>query len=167
VESAKKIPGFDINSRDASNWSLLMDAVHRDRRELVRYLLLSAPDIDVNHKCSFGNTAFYLCGDISIFKLLLNSRDLDVNIQNDWGKTGLHRLCSLGRKALVKEYLLDARVNTYIRNKWRETARDTALERGYPEIAKIINNSRHTILLRIPNKTLLYDIVRMIIEEYM
>jgi len=167
IESAKsKNPEFDINlGCDGDNRSLLMHAVWKDRKELVEYLLLD-PRIDVNHKCSFGNTAFYLCGDISILKLLLNHRDLDVNIQNNSGRTELHRVCFWGRKALVKEYLLDARVNTSIRDDDGNTARDEAITCGHSDVAKIVGNSGCTSLLRIPNNLLLYDIVRMIIEEY-
>jgi len=157
---------FDINCVDKYNCSLLMVAVDHGREDLVRYLLLMYPDINVNHKDYDGNIALHLCEQVSILKLLLGHRDLDVNIQNKWRDTGLHWLCYGGYEALVKEYLLDARINTSIRNKYGETARDYALEQGYTRIAKIINNSRHTTLLRIPNASLLYDIVRMIIEEY-
>ena len=64
-------------------------------------------------------------------------------------------------------YFLYARGDALIRDTYnKETALDIALRKGYSDIAKIIRNSRHTTLLRIPNKTLLYDIVCMIIEEY-
>ena len=122
--------------------------------------------INVNHRSNQGNTALYFCDQVSILKLLLDHKDLDVNIQNIFGWTGLHEFCHCGREACVREYLLDARVDVLIRNNNGRTARDKALRNEYPDIAKIINNSRHTTLLRIPNKALLHDIVRMIIEEY-
>ena len=167
MESLKRNdPKFDINlGDDYRNWSLLMYAVDNCREDFVRYLL-SYPNINVNHRSNYDYTALHVCGQVSILKLFLDRRELDVNIQNDLGQTGLHRLCSLGRKALVKELLLDARVNTSIRDGWGETARDIALRNKDYNIAKIIGNSRHTTLLRIPNYLLLHDIVRMIIEEY-
>ena len=166
VESAKEIPGFDIDlGCNEENWSLLMVAVDSSREDLVGYLLLD-PNINVNYRSKYGNTALHVCDQISILKLLLSLRDLVVNIQNDWERTGLHSICSRGRKACVKEYLLDARVNMFIRDNKGKTARDNALEQGYLGIAKNINNFRHTTLLRIPNNLLLYDIVRMIIDEY-
>jgi len=160
-------PKFDINlGCSYHNWLLLMYAVDLNRKELVRYLL-SDPNVNLNHRSSQGNTALYFCKQVSILKLLLGYRDLDVNIQNDWGWTGLHRACYSGRKVCVKEYLLDARVDVLIRDNEGRTARDIALSFGYPGIAKIIRNSGRTSLLRIPNRALLHDIVRMIIEEYM
>ena len=68
----------------------------------------------------------------------------------------------VGHEVCVKELLLD----TTIRDNNGKTARDFALRKGYSGIAKIINNSRYTTILRIPNRALLHDIVRMIIEEY-
>ena len=160
------IPEFDINLGDENNWSLLMCAVCRERKELVEYLL-TYPDININHRSYCGDTVLYCCNQISILKLLLDRKDLDVNIQNNWGEAGLHHACFMRRKACVREYLLDARVNVLIRDTYdKETALDIALRKGYSDIAKIIRNSRHTTLLRIQNKALLYDIVRMIIDEY-
>jgi len=167
MESVKiNEPGFDINLvLGGQNWSLLMYAVCHGRKELVEYLL-SDPNVDVNHRSCQGNTALHRCKDVSILRLLLSRRDLDVNIQNENGRTGLHRICYFGCKACVKELLLDARAYVLIRDEKGRTARDIALERRYPDIAKIIGNSGRTSLLRIPNSALLYDIVRMIIEEY-
>ena len=155
-------PNFDIYLGDVLSY-----AVYRDRRELVRYLLLSVPDINVNHRNYYDeSTALYYCDKVSNLKLLLSHRHLDVNIQNNMGETGLHRICYWGHKACVRELLVDARINTYIRNYHGEMTRDIALERGYPSIAKIVGNSGYTTLLRIPTASLLHDIVRMIIEEY-
>jgi len=160
-------PKFDINLGYKDNWSLLMNAVYHCREDLIRYLL-SDPNINVNHRSKYGNyTVLYICDQVSILKLLLSCKDLlDVNIQNEWGRTGLYQVCYWRRKACVKEYLLDARINVLIRDNNGKTARDIALEQGQPDIAKIIRISEYTTLLRIPNRALLYDIVRMIIEEY-
>jgi len=85
---------------------------------------------------------------------------------NNWGETGLYGLCYLGHKECVIELLLDTRINTSIRDNEGRMVRDYALEREYPDIAKIIGILGRTSLLRIPNKVLCRDIVRMIIEEY-
>jgi len=167
IESVKNIPGFNINlGCDNSGWSLLMYAVYYSRKDLVEYLL-SDPNIYVNHRSCQGNTVLHRCKDVSILRLILSHRDLDVNIQNEGGWTGLHWACYWRRKAWVKEYLLDARGDVLIRDEDGKTARYIALEQEYPDIAKIINNSRYTTLLRIPNRALLHDIIRMIIEEYL
>ena len=161
-------PGFDINLGDyVDNLSLLMYAVWKGREELVEYLL-SDSNINVNHRNYDGDTVLHYCDDDSILKLLLICRDIDVNIQNKLEETGLHFTCYWARKAWVKEYLLDTRVDVLIRDNQGRTARDiAALGNKFFDIAKIINNSQYTTLLRIPNRVLLYDIVRMIIEEYL
>ena len=167
MKSAKEIPGFDINLEcNEDNWSLLMNIVYWNRKELVEYLILTYPNINVNHRTYHGYTALYFCDQVSILKLLLNRKDLDVNIQNVWGQTGLHRFCVVEHKTCVKELLLDARVNKTIRDNDGKTAQYYALKYGYSDIAKILNNSGYTSLLRILNRTLIHDIVRMIIEEY-
>jgi len=167
IECVKcKDPEFDINfGYYEYDLSLLVDAVDYGREDLVRYLL-SDPNINVNHRSKQGNTVLHFCDKVSILKLLLDHKDLDVNIQNSVGWTVLYHVCFSGLKACVKELLLDARIDVLIRDNKGRTARDYALKRGYPGIAKIINNFRYTTLLRIPNKALLHDIVRMIIEEY-
>jgi len=159
-----EIPGFDINLVYNTS-TLLMVAVGNGREDLVRYIL-SVPGINVNHRNYYG-TALHFCNRVSILKLLLDRKDLDVNIRDDdLGNTGLHGFCICGSKKYVRELLLDARVNVLIHNKYGYTARALLLSFGYPGFAKIINNSRYTTLLRIPNRALIHDIVRMIIEEY-
>jgi len=152
MESMKrKDPKFDINfGYNEDNWSLLMVANYYGREDLVRYLL-SNPNINVNHRNYCGNTTLFFCKQVSILKLLLDRRDLDVNIQNYGEWTGLYWACYWGRKACVKELLLDARADVLIRDDDGKTARDIALVNRYSEIAKIINNSGYISLLRIPN----------------
>jgi len=107
-------PKFDINSGcDGNNWTLLMDTVEHGREELVRYLL-SVPSIDVNTTSIYYYTALHFCRQLSILKLLLNRKDLDVNIQNYYGQTGLHILCTFRYKTLVRELLLDARIDVLL-----------------------------------------------------
>ena len=109
---------------------------------------------------------YFACFNFSTFKLLLKHKDLDVNKYDD-GWTQLHRVvCMWGNKKLVKEFLFDARIDTTIRDDKGRTVLDIAIERGHIAISKIIRNSRCTPLLRIQNRALCRDIVRMIIEEY-
>ena len=167
IEHAKcNNPELDINfGYSTYNWSLLMYAANMNRIELVEYLLMN-PRINVNHRSLIGDTVLHICNQSSILKLFLNHKDLDVNIQNNIKETGLHSVCHWEHKTCIKEYLLDARINTSICDRWGRMALDIALRKGYTRIAKIVGNSGYTTLLRIPNNLLLHDIVRMIIEEY-
>jgi len=169
IEYAKhRDPEFDINGRDTYDLSFLMNAVGLSRKELVRYLL-NDPNINVNYSLEYNSVFHLVCWQrkTSILKLLLERRDLNVNIQNTYGTTGLHVACIWGLEMCIKELLLDARVNPLIRNNDGKTARDYVIqeERHYG-IANMLKRVLHTSLLRIPNKALCRDIVRMIIEEY-
>jgi len=170
------IPNSEIIQTLEHNWNyyvndkyLLMSVIETGREEIIMYLL-KHPDINVNQMSDYSETALHkVCRskNIPILKLLLGREDLDVNIRPIFDRTGLHYLCLYGSEAGVKEFLLDARIDTSIRDYEGLTSRDIALDWRYPSLAKIINNSRHTSLLRIPNETLPHDITQMIIEEYL
>jgi len=165
IEHAKqRDPEYDINWRSDCRWSLLMYAAKYDRKELVRYLLANPNSIKQNSLFHFA------CSHIDVLpflKLLLSHRNLDVNIQNCNGWTGLHLACYWGSEECIKELLLDARVDTLIRTNIREdTAQDIAIREDRHNIVKMLKGAGYTSLLRIPNKALCRDIVRMIIEEY-
>jgi len=172
IECAKcKDFDFDINYVEYGGWSSLMYAVKSERKELVEYIL-EDPDININLRCSLwgdGTTLHELCSytnKIHILKLFLGCKDLDVNIQNIFGCTGLYYACSYDNIEIVRELLLDARVNPSIRNNRGRTAQDIAIERSHLRIANMIKRTGYTSLLRISNNALLHDITRMIIEEY-
>ena len=165
IEYAKREdPRFDINLV-WENWTLLIWAINRDRIELIEYLLT---DPKLNYE-GYGGTALIITchrNDVDICKLLLSRQDLDVNIQYQNGWTGLHYACSNNYVGIVKELLLDARVNTSIRCNLGNTAQDSAMEKEHLGIANIFKKVLLTSLLRIPNRALLHDIVRMVIQEY-
>jgi len=170
TESLKQDSGFDINSAwEYNNCSILINAVLQSRKELVEYLLKD-PDININRADPNNNcTALYwacVYANVSILKLLLDHRNIDVNIQTSGGWTGLHNVSSNNKIKIVRELLLDARINTSLRDKWRNIAEDHARWRGYYGIANMLKRTGCTFLLRIPNASLCRDIVRMIICEY-
>jgi len=133
-----KDPGFDdFNLIDTGyNWSLLMYAVVYGRKELVDYLLMSDPDINVNLKSRYNNF------------------------------TALHYASRCDKIEIVRELLLDARADILIQDENFLTPRDEAIQKGHLGIANMIKRTGYTLLLRIPNGSLLHDITRMIICEY-
>jgi len=163
IESAKyKDPGFDINLADNNNHTLLLCACVCNREKLVEYLLAD-PNIIVQRP------RFILCCTfkLDILKLLLGHRNINVNIQNEDGCTGLHHACERIDYGIVRELLLDARIDIMIRDRWGITALDNAISWKRREAMIMLRRVLHTTLLRIPNKALCRDIVRMMIEEYM
>ena len=171
MESAKhRDPGFDINYVDYyMHWSLLMYAVFWKRIELIRYLL-SDPDINVNHETSWGNTILHLLcnrGNMnSLLTLLLSRKDINVNIRNKYGYTGLHWAHYLGHEECVKELLFDARVDIFAHNYCEKSIYAMIMDQHHDRIDNMLRMVQYTSLIRIPNKALQHDIVRMIIEEY-
>ena len=166
-------PKFDVNWIDkdprTAIWSLLMNAVHCDRIELVKYLFTYS-DINVNYSSEFNkSTAFHNCvKKDKMFGLFLSREDTNVNVVDNMGYTYSHNIIywEKNKYAKTKELLLDARTDTSIRDMFGRTAQELAKSYGYHRIAKIIDNTRYTILLRIPNGMLIYDIARMIICKY-
>jgi len=174
IECAKReYPKFDINYVECDwSWSLLMVAVGQDRRELIEYFLKD-PDINVNYKNSNDYTALGFAYRVPILKSLFNRQDLDVNMQDNDGNTLLYKRCNYSSNynnsdniIIVRELLLDARIDPSIRNNRGRTAWNNAVFWRQYRLANMIKKVLRTPLLRIPNNMLLYDIVRMIIEKY-
>ena len=170
IRDIKNDPEFNINLCDRFGQSFLMNAIKYERVELVEYLL-SNPNININNGCRRKYTALHiLCiytNNIHILKLLLGHRNIDINKRDYLKGTALHCACYNDRVEIVRELLLDARVNPLIRDEERNTARDIAIYNENPKIANMLKRTGYTSLLRIPNALLCRDISQMIIEEYM
>jgi len=163
IESVKKKYKFNINyTYYDGNWTLLMCAVYHNRKELVEYIL-TFPNIIFKNK--YGTQVLFLVQCVSVLILLLSRKDIDINIPSGFD-VFINYACYLGRKEYVRELLVDARVNTSIRDKRGRTARDFAIRKGHHEITNMLKRTGCTPLLRIPNEALCRDITRMIIEEY-
>ena len=164
-------PVFFVEQYRWCDWPLFMWVIYGKRKELAEYLLTTYPTyININH--NYQNTPLHLLCDeedkdtIYILKLLLSREDLDVNIQihhgNGW--TCLHEACHYGNVKPAIELLLDARIDSSIRDNDGRTARDTAESRGQLGIANVLKMVQYTSILRIPNELLIHDIVRMLIS---
>ena len=171
MESIKhRDPDFNPNWTDYDNGcNILMLAVRYERKELIEYLL-TVPGINVNYRSRRDNfTAFnllcYVVDNIHILKLLLAHKDIDVNVQDKDGRTGLYYACCFRNIEFVRELLLDARIDIMlvIRNNWMKTSRHNWIRCRHNMLKRI----GCTSLLRISNRALCGDIIRMIIEEYL
>ena len=162
---------FDVNRIYRTidiKWPLLTIACFVGREELVRYLS-THPKININLIDYYHDTALHIACEynrINSLDLLLKNSSINVNIQGHGEHTALH-YASKGHRNVCKALLLDSRIDVMLMNCDGETAQDRALRMGHYSIEKMINNSMYTALIRIPNKTLLHDIIRMIIEEYL
>jgi len=162
--------GFSINwVLEYEYESLLMRAVEGNREELVRYIL-TYPDIDINYGKRYTSLHLACFGgcNVPILKLLLGHRDIIVDKRDAGGRgyTGLYYACMRNKIEIVRELLIDARVDVLIRNEDDKTALYVAIMGKHSRIVNMLKRVLHTSLLRIPNKSLLYDIARMIICEY-
>ena len=118
------------------------------------------PNIDVNYRCN-GWSAIFHCSTVSILKLLLSHKNIDVNVQDKTGCTVLHILCYDTCRAysnktilhylccytchvyakkikIIKELLLDGRINLSIEDIYGKTALEYAIHFKNDYIAKII-----------------------------
>jgi len=161
IEYIKNDPEFDINWRKGEfhGVTLLMCAIFKNRNKLVEYLLKD-PYIDVNIKCNCCAAIFH-CRNVSILKLLLNHTNIDVNIQDNGRNTVLHHWCEYSNVAeteMIKELLMDGRIDLSIKNKCGKTALDIAIKRKYYDIAKMI------IIMSPTNIVLSKDLARKLCE---
>jgi len=157
IESIKNDPGFDIKVYEVT---LMRDAVCENRNKLVEYLLAD-PNINVNGKCRNGLTAIFHCLNVSILKLLLDHRNIDVNIQYNNGYTVLHSWCYYSNSEqikMIKELLIDGRIDLSIKDNCGKTALDYAIKHKYYDIAKMI------IIMSPTNIVLSKDLARRLCE---
>jgi len=158
---------FNINEEsDFGSWTILISACESGRKELVKFLL-TYKDININHKNRYGDTALQVCWNKECLQELLRHKNIDVRTQNKYNRTALFSSRTISHVESVIELLLDARIDPFICDNWNNTAQDIALYWGRYRSAKIIGNIQYTSLLRIPNGSLIYDIVRTIIREYL
>jgi hypothetical protein len=141
--------GADVNYRDESGDTVLMDAVHLNQ-PLELILLLLDEGADVNAKNTNKNyfkeeesALIYAAGNphsASIIKLLLE-RGANVNIQDGKGRTALMRQAFWGGLEEVK-LLLSKGADVNIKDKNGRTALEIALERGKNEVADLLSEAK-------------------------
>ena len=64
AELMRQDPGFKVNQQDEDGWTLLHYACYGQSRSAVIPLLLAHPDIDPNVKTKYGDTPFFIPGNI-------------------------------------------------------------------------------------------------------
>ena len=169
----ERIPDSEIIQnikRKDSEYTYLLHAINKKREKLIEYLLTD-PDININRIYSditpHASAFHWACmSNIRILKLFLGRKELDMNTTS-LESTGLHWACGANKIRIVKELLLDARINISVRNIWEQTALDIAIRQEHHRIANMLKKVQYTSLIRIKNNLLCHDIIRMIICEYM
>ena len=145
-----KYPGIDLNIADNHGNTPLHWAAWLGNNRMVWELLFIIPpgarkfahneNILLNNQNKYGMTALHNAakgGRNKCTDYLLRRTDIDLNIKDSrFGNTPLHEAAKNGHTEVVKMLLAHKDINRNIRNRAGKTARQLAVDRGYPETAK-------------------------------
>lgn len=130
--------GADPNLQDDRGKTALRNAaIHKKNKEIVQALLAAKADPNISDET--GNTPLLEAAstaDKDIVKLLLDA-GANVNVQNKYGWTALINAATFGNKAVVP-LLLEKGININATDNKGRTALAIAQEKGYEDIAKMI-----------------------------
>lgn len=128
-----RVPGVNVNTRDANNLTPLLLAVERGNQSVVK-LLLGMPKIDVNLHNNKGTTPLIAAverGHEGIVQLLLRAPKININAQNNNGDTALIRAVSKNYENLVRLLLYAHQINIAVVNHHGKTAIQIAQEKPH------------------------------------
>ena len=110
--------GVDVNMiiNDDKKWTKLNYAAY-NKCDLVK-ILLTIPDIDINHKSRQGNTPLHMTSDIEIVKMLVEA-GADINALNNNGDTPI-----MSHYSDKIKYLVSKGADLTIKNKEGKTIYD-------------------------------------------
>ena len=113
--------------------------------EDVRILLLEE-GLDINQKCSGGNTALHYAsikGDTIVASLILRQKNLNINQQNNHWWTALHFASMEGHTEIVKLMLLkQTATQLNIKDNNGKTPLDYASDQEHTEIVNLLNEEK-------------------------
>jgi len=115
-------------------------ASHCRHIEIVKYLLASGREMDINKAAKIGKTPFYLAcfyGRIDIVKLLLNDKRVDINKAADrYGYTPFFSACVNGQLDIIESIIASGReVSVNIKDENKKTAINIIRGKGNVEKA--------------------------------
>ena len=145
-----KFPGIDVNIVDNHGNSPLHWAAWFGNKEMVRKLVYFRPSgrsgldqekTQLNVQNIYGETALHYAAKSGRERctgyLLRRANNIEVNIKdNRFGNTPLHEAAKNGHTEVVEMLLAYKDINRNIRNRAGKTARQLAVDKGYPETAK-------------------------------
>jgi len=128
---------FDINKKDKSYQSPLLNAAKRGQRAIV-WLLING-GADVNTKNKQNETALYNAafrGHSAVVQMLINA-GADVNAKNEQKETALYGAAFGGRNAIVK-LLINAGADVNVKDKQNKTPLHKAASRGHDAVLRLL-----------------------------
>ena len=128
VETLLRIPGIDVNQREAGGTkatALMRAAETRPRTTVVALPLLRDVRVHVNLQDDAGDTALHYCSqhrNLGVLQELLRHDDIKPNITNSLGHTPLMTACKHGADDLVTSLVRCPKVDVNTRSKSGESA---------------------------------------------
>lgn len=154
IETVQKlINKVDVNAQGENGRTALILAASNlfrantlSKYQAIIELLLQAPDINVNIRDMWGNTAFMIaakCGSEHVVKLLLQMPNIDINAQASSGQNALHQAVSYKKIDVIKILLEVPGINLYAQHDnglYGKTAVEMAKAEQREDIAQLIQN---------------------------
>jgi ankyrin repeat protein len=125
----------------------LIQAVYEQDLQKIQQLIADGEDVN-EQKRLMGTTPLMMAiimKNHEIIQYLLTVPGIDVNIQDYSGSTALIRAVKSNSKQEVRVLLMDPRVDLNILDRDGKTALDYAIEKGYDEIANMIQNRQRNL----------------------
>ncbi|KAK5790629.1 hypothetical protein VI817_007916 [Penicillium citrinum] len=100
--------------------------------------LLRHPEIDVNARDDFGNTALMRPGSNLVVAALCRHKHLNIHLRNQLGETALYYFIKTGSAGAIREMAKRPDFNVNERSYWRETPLIAAVRLGYDEVVRVL-----------------------------
>ncbi|KAJ5115835.1 hypothetical protein N7456_000183 [Penicillium angulare] len=141
INTRHSFSGPDHQPPEKPDVTVLMTAAIRGYHRVIK-ALLQHPNIDVNAKAYYGNTALMQAGSSLAVAALCKHGDLDIHIPNQLGETALDIFVKCGFESEIEELSNHPRFDPNRRNRWGETPMITAVRLREVSVVKV--------LLRVP-----------------
>ncbi len=120
----------------------LHSAIENGHENVVRLLLVTRPEIDINHQLPARKQAFFLTtaaavGNVEIVRMLLGKPDINVNIKSN-AKTALMYAAENGYEEIVRLLLSDGNITVNEQGRAGLTALMYASMKGHSNVVRLL-----------------------------
>lgn len=128
-----------INIQNSNKFTLLIEAVHKNKNDIVDYLLTTNIDIDIQD--NYGMTALIKASHVNNFyatKALIKA-DANLNMQDKFNRSALLKAIDTSSYDIA-DLLIDSGANLNLQNRYGENALVSAVKKQYDFAENIDSN---------------------------